>query len=64
VGVIYVYRGRQTQTETRIPKGGGHDKIVCIEYKSRFLFSHPYTNYLYLMHTDVWTITKVLLYDT
>ena len=53
VGVMYVYRGRHTDTETQIPKGGGHDKIVCTEYKSRFLFSLSYANYLQLMYIDV-----------
>ena len=62
VGVIYVYAGRQSQTETQIPNGGGQNKIVCTEYKSRFLFSHPYTNYPYPMRAYIYTIAEVLLY--
>jgi hypothetical protein len=62
VGVIYVYTGRQSQTETQISNGGGQNKIVCTEYKSRFLFSYPYTNYPYLMCPYIYTIAEVLLY--
>ena len=62
VGVIYVYTGRQSQTETQIPNGGGQNKIVCTEYKSRFLFSVWYANYPYPMCAYIYSIAEVLLY--
>jgi len=62
VGGIYVYTSHQTQTETQISKGGGQNKIVRTKYKCRFLFSHPYTNYPYLMCAYIYSIAEVLLY--
>ena len=53
-GVIYVYKARHTKTETQIQKGSTQTKIVCIEYKCRFLFlSIRATIYDYLLYNYV-----------